>query len=188
MDYKNVNDYEVLYMIRENSEEARDLMYEKYLPIIKNITNKYYSYNKNLGADYDDYFQEALIGFQKAILSYNEDRNVLFYTYAPNVINKQLLNFIRSLKVEKHLALNSSIRNDEFLKNIRDKKAFRYIDKLNEDELVEIKNSFDYKYSVVFELRYNGFTYKEISILLDLPMNTIRSRIAKIKKTLQKRI
>ena len=32
MKYKNVNDYEVIYMIRENDEDSEKLMYEKYSP------------------------------------------------------------------------------------------------------------------------------------------------------------
>ena len=40
MNYKNINDYEVLYMIRENSDDARDLIFQKYSPIIKKIANK----------------------------------------------------------------------------------------------------------------------------------------------------
>ena len=34
MNYKNVNDYEVMYMIRENDEESVGLMYKKYMPLI----------------------------------------------------------------------------------------------------------------------------------------------------------
>ena len=47
MKYKNVNDYEVIYMIRENDEDAERLMYEKYRPLLYKYVNKYYSLVSN---------------------------------------------------------------------------------------------------------------------------------------------
>ncbi len=184
MNYKNVNDYEVLYMIRENSDDARDIMFEKYFPIIKKIASKFYLINKDLGADFDDYVQEGLIAFNRAILTYDEKKNVLFYTYAPNVINKHLLSFVRNLKVEKHTILSRSLHNEEILHNVKDYASFDYMDKSIEEEFVKLKYSLDYKFSTVFELRFNGFTYKEIACLLDIPVSTVQSRLAKIKKIL----
>jgi len=39
MNYKKINDYELLYMVRENDDYSKDLLYEKYLPIIKSLAN-----------------------------------------------------------------------------------------------------------------------------------------------------
>ena len=41
MNYKQ-NDYELIYMVRENDEVSQDLLYEKYLPIIKNLASEFY--------------------------------------------------------------------------------------------------------------------------------------------------
>ena len=40
MDYKNINDYEVLYRIEEKDDYAEDIMYKKYFPIIRGIASK----------------------------------------------------------------------------------------------------------------------------------------------------
>ena len=40
MDYKNINDYEQLYLIRENDDEAKDTVFHKYKPIIISIASK----------------------------------------------------------------------------------------------------------------------------------------------------
>ena len=39
--------------------------------------------------------------------------------------------------------------------------------------------------SCIFELRYNGFSYKEISELLDIPVSTIDGRLSKIRVKLK---
>ncbi len=186
MDYKNINDYEVLYMIRENSEDARDLIFEKYSPIIKSLASKYYLNNKDLGADYEDYHQEALIAFNRAVVTYDECRGTLFYTYAPAVINRHLVTFVRNLKMKKHHILNKSLRSNQVLNNFQEDTDI-FINKLLEKELVNFMNTLDFECSNIFELRYNGFSYREISILLDVPITTIQSRINKIRRTLRRK-
>ena len=57
MDYKNVNDYEMLYLIGEDKDESYDIMYQKYLPIIKKIASKYSSLVQQLGMEYQDLIQ-----------------------------------------------------------------------------------------------------------------------------------
>ena len=188
MNYKNINDYEILYMVKENSDDAsRNLIFEKYFPIMKNLAFKYYSANKDLGADYEDYIQESMIAFNRAIINYDEYYDTLFYTYAPAVINNHLRTFVRNLKVKKHQFLNSSVRSIQVLNNFQDCTNFLGDRKL-ETELIEFKNSLDFCCSNVFELRYNGFNYREISMLLDIPISTVQSRLSKIKRILHTKL
>ena len=39
MEYKSINDFEVLYMISENDENAYELMYKKYSPLAVSYTH-----------------------------------------------------------------------------------------------------------------------------------------------------
>lgn len=59
MDYKQVNDYEVISMIRENDDDARDIMYQKYLPVIRKGASKYFFDVKKHGVEFDDLVQEG---------------------------------------------------------------------------------------------------------------------------------
>ncbi len=185
MNYKNVNDYEVLYMIRESSEEAEDLLYQKYLPIIKHMAANYCLFNKDLGVDYDDYLQEAMISFSKAVSTYDENKNALFYTYATTVINKHLAHFIRHLKSSKNAPFINSLHDDGIIDNATDV-SFSYVDRFFAEDFCNLKNSFSIEVSPVFELRYNGFSYKEIAVLLDIPLHTVQVRLYKIRKEIRK--
>ncbi len=189
MEYKKVNDYEVIYMIRENGEEAKDLMFHKYQPLIQKIAAKYCDFAKKNGAELDDLVQEGMIALNRAIDYYQENCNVLFYTYASLCIERHLITYCRNLNSNKHQLLSQSLR-EEALEFVPDG------DYLPEDVLfmmeneklfVYYKNLFDFKYSNIFELRYNGFSYKEISLLLDIPISTIDGRLCKIRKILQER-
>lgn len=186
MDYKNVNDYEIIYMIRENDDDARNLIFNKYLPIVKSIANKYYVFFKQNGADYDDFVQEGLIALNKAMNTYDENCGSLFYTYASLCITRQIITYCRNLCSKKHYILNNSIRDEDIFLYVNNGDSVDdYLCELyKEEEFIEIKNLFPLKYSSVFELRYNGFCYKEISELLNISVSTVDSRLSKIRYTL----
>ena len=80
MKYENVNDYEVIYMIRENDEDAEKLMYEKYSPLLYKYVNKFYSLVSNR-ISYEDLVQETRIALNNSIKTLKEDSDLLFYTY-----------------------------------------------------------------------------------------------------------
>ncbi len=183
MDYKNFNDYEVVYMIRENDEDSRNLMFRKYFPVVRRYAFKFLDFAKNHGMELDDLIQEGMIALNHAIDYYSENSGVLFYTYATLCIQRHLITFCRNIGSNRHLILNQSV-SDEFISYRMENAYTEHFFSFEEDEFVFIKNLFDLKYSSVFELRYNGFSYREISELLDVPISTIDGRICKIKKVL----
>ena len=77
MKYSDYNDYELISLIQENVEEAKEILYEKYLPLIKKIVNKWYIQNENLGIDKNDLIQEGLVGLNKAIDHFKESRDMM---------------------------------------------------------------------------------------------------------------
>ena len=189
MNYKRINDYEVLYMVKENDEDARDLMLTKYMPIIRKVSSKYYELFKDNGADFDDFVQEGLIALNKAINSFDEKNDVLFYTYALTCINRHLITFCRNITSKKHMILNGSVREDESIINVLSEENIEkeFENRWYEAEFVDFKNSFDFIESGIFELRYNGFTYKEISQLLDISVRNIDSTLTRIRRILHKK-
>ena len=54
-------------------------------------------------------------------------------------------------------------------------------------DFVEYKNYFEFLDANIFELRLNGFTYKEICKLPDLTINVVESRLVKIRNVLRER-
>ena len=61
MDYKKYNDYELIYMVRENSTDSKDILREKYQPVLKSIAKEFYKSFKYYGYEYEDFLQEAEI-------------------------------------------------------------------------------------------------------------------------------
>ena len=77
MDYKKLNDYEVVYMVRENDDEAREIIFNKYIPLVRRIASNYLTLAKMARIEYEDLVQEGLIALNEAINKYNEYSGVL---------------------------------------------------------------------------------------------------------------
>lgn len=186
MDYKKLNDYEVVYMVRENDEEAREIIFNKYIPIVRRIASDHLALAKMARIEYEDLVQEGLIALNEAINKYNEHSGVLFYTFLCVCVERRILTYCRKMNSSKHYLLNTSL-DDEYIYSVSDNDVFEaYFNEINlERKFVSFKNLFDIVESNIFELRYNGFSYKEISKLLDIPVSTIDGKLCKIRRILK---
>lgn len=188
MDYKDVNDYELIYRIRENDDEdSVNVLVKKYEPLIARCASKYYVKAKYYGVELSDLIQEGRIAVMKALNSYDADNTTLFYTYVTVCINRHLITYCRNLSSNKHIALNCNV-GDECLDVFGDLRYepfsclnFSY----DEDAIKEKMYALDFIDSNIFELRYNGFSYKEIGELLGVSNSIVSRRLCKIRKTLQ---
>ena len=192
MKYKDYNDYELIYMVRENNEESKDLLFRKYAPIIGKISLNFYNNYKDYGYEYDDFYQEAMIAFDKAIMNYNDSKETLFYTFLVLCVKRSLLSYVRNItNTKKNINNNLLVEIDEckLIDNNSD------IDSIYQNvEVQEIIKGYIYNPSLliedtsILELRINGFTWNEISILLDLPKGSIYLKFNRIKKRLIRKL
>ena len=51
MNYSDINDYELLFMIQEQNQDALNIIYDKYYYMVRSIVKKYKSYGNMLGID-----------------------------------------------------------------------------------------------------------------------------------------
>ena len=168
MDYKDYNDYELLYMIKENNDEAIDIMIEKYEPIIKKLASSF-SYNYE-SVDMEDLIQEGRIAVYKSINTY-KDSKALFYTYVIVAIKNAMLNFCnKEFNKNKRVSSYYSFDDLDYCYGYE----YNYISSISDNDfyekLVNFRNNLSFSDSCIFELRYNDFSYKDIAILLDISL------------------
>lgn len=183
MEYR-INDNELVYMISEDYDLYFKIIFDKYKPIIVSLANDFYNTYKSLGVEFDDFFQEGLIGLNKAVETYNSNDS-MFYTYACICIKRNIISYCRKLNTNKYKLLNDSIAID-CIKSFSFNNDDIFLSDLYEYEFSYLKCLFDDFNALVFELKYNGFTHKEISNLLDISMSKVSSCICKIKLNLKK--
>ena len=108
MEYKDLNDFELVSYVADN-EEVTDFLFEKYRPLISSLAKKLYNANQNIGLDYNDLVQEGMVGFSTAINTYSEHKDTLFFTYAKKCIESKMISMIVSASRLKHQILNNSL-------------------------------------------------------------------------------
>ena len=100
---EEITDYELIYMIRQNDENAYRLLYERYLPLIwrkiYDFQKQYYEYLP----DISDTFHDSLMLFNTVIYSYRLDKEALFGTYLFNCLDYSLKNYRRYTESHERL-------------------------------------------------------------------------------------
>lgn len=184
------NDYELIYLIKEENEEAILIMMDKYEPLIRSIASYYAINYKRYKVEYDDLVQEGRIGLLQAIKNFDDKKEVLFYTFALLCIKCKMLNYLRSSQSIKNYPLLSSCSlDDKVIDTLSDKRS--NIDdiigeKEIEEKIINFKNSLDFDDSLIFELKFNGFSYKDISVFLDINIKRVDNRLLFIREKLKK--
>lgn len=190
MDYRNINDYELLYLVKDEDDHYKNLLFEKYYPVVSNLSYKYFYKYRTIIDDYDDLYQEGIIGFNYAIERFDFQKDVSFYSYAVLCIESKLRDYVRKLKRNKNLIVKSAVSlsleigEDIFLEDVLASDDITYnsiISKEQSDFFIQFKNLLSVNEALVFELRFNGFSYEEISKLLDVKRSNIYSYIRQIR-------
>lgn len=115
MDYKELNDNELVYLCCENSEEAYNTIINKYKPIILSTVKQYMKELNIVGSEINDFYQEGLIGLMTAINTYDETKDTTFYTYATKCVKNNMLSSVRKSFSKKSKILNDSYSLDKMI-------------------------------------------------------------------------
>lgn len=170
MVYQKYNDYELVYMVQEKDDFSYDVLFKKYLPIIKRIAFDYYKNFNHYGYDLDDFLQEGYLYFHKAAVSYDENKDSLFYTFVVLCLHRGFISFCRKMTSEsKNINSDYLIDCDSVPLAASSRVEDGYIFKEFINDIWKIVYEFPIEYACVFELRYNQFKYNEIGTLLDIP-------------------
>lgn len=165
------NDYELLYLIKDNNERALDIMMEKYKPLIWRVI-------LNLRIDpffHDDYFQEGLICLYRSIYLFNDRYNKTFTRFFELVWQRRAF----TLKNSDKLMYEHVDSYDSFAVNcfVLEEMVQEYKISLRYDKFNDIDKEI---YSMYFD---DNFSIDYIDKKLHIGKKKIYNSIEKIKKT-----
>ncbi len=199
MYYKDVNDYELLYMVQENSDESMEMMLDKYRPFIEQKIRKWLSIYAKLGLERDDVRQEIYFVFCSAIRSYDDQGGATFYTYICKVIDNHMSALVRAQASKANQLFTqavslSSLSSDHetFLQDLLEDPKARIEERLDESFLISIFQDFCYELpfeqAEIFELFLGGFDVPSIAELMEYPNSKVSHTLFRLRKRLKKRL
>lgn len=184
------DDYELVYLAQEGNEDAINIIYDKYKPIIVKKSKNAIVFVTHHGIEINDIMQEGYIGLEEAIRNFSQDSEATFYTFASLCIDRQLINFLRKINGNKDRVLNEAIMLDDSLEktltdnyNIEDnllgKDNNEQITKMLRDALTDFEKN-------VFDLRIRGYSFEEIAKKLNKDLKSIYNTLQRIKAKFKK--
>ncbi len=192
MDYRDYNDSELLSYIAENNEEANEIIFKKYEPLIVTISKRMYRYCKNAGLEITDLIQEGRLGLNIAINGYQNNKDVTFYTYARTCIERGIINYVVRAKRQKNKILNESLslelpdgeqyKLESLFADNSQNPEMQILEFEREQELINnVKETLTDFEQQVFELKLASFSYKEIAEILEKDLKAVDNALQRIR-------
>lgn len=183
----NYNDYELIYMIGED-EEAFSYMVKKYEPLFKKMAYSFAKKYEFKGIDPEDIVQQCRITLCNVLDKFDYNSDVLFYSYLLVCLKRSIGNYARSYIRKPDCYYYMENDNFESMSEF----AFDYDVYENYDNyeiemsIKEFSYSLDLLDSCVFLLRYNGFSYNDIAVLLEINRKKVDNILIKVRKKMEK--
>lgn len=199
MKYKDTSDGQLITMLHEASEDAKDVLFEKYKYIIDIEIKKYSKMARTLGYDVNDLYQDALVGFSDALVSYRDDKHAALPSFITLCVDRKLQVSIKKAGRLKNKLLNDSLS----LEHVYESYASPLMDLLSdnnendplenilkEEKLTELVNSITDSLSAaeyeVYSLMINGLKYDEIATLLNKSLKQVDNTIQRVRNKIKK--
>ena len=190
----NYNDYELISLAQEQNEDALEILYQKYQPMISKKSKKFYNLLKGKGIELCDLIQECYIALDYSIKTFNQDKDNMFYTYLNTCLDRQLIDQCRKNLNLKNKLLNESLpletnieeeNNNDLLNIIEDNTNNPERELFTLEDYLSLQNKIIDKLTpleeCVFLLKIQNFDYKEIANILDKDNKSIDNAIQRIK-------
>ena len=178
-------------------EKAENEILERYKGLVVKIARSYFI----LGGEMEDIVQEGMIGLYKALKGYDKKKKASFKTFATMCIKHQIQSAIKVANAKKNSPLSNSVSLQSFSENSDDEDFLpvslifqispdeKVINKENYQNLLEnIKKMLSDKEFQVLKYYLKGYTYKEISNILETSEKSIDNSLSRIKSKLKKLI
>ena len=193
--YKELNDYELVYLVSEGNEDAYDLIYKKYYPLIRKMASRYYSILGYVGLEKEDLIQSGLCGLLRAANCYSENIAAKFYTCALVYAQREMQRTIKDYTRLKHSFINNSVSFQQTVYS-DDEATYDevigegdienlYIDYVSQKKILDFKYEFKPLHAQIYELRLAGFSCGDIAKLLDIKYKTVDNSLGFIKNKLK---
>lgn len=199
MDYKDIDDGELLHMLHESSEDAKDILFEKYKYIIDIEIRKYTNVAKKLGYDLNDLYQDALVGFSDALISYRDDKNSALPSFITLCVDRRLLASVIKAGRKKNKLMSESLSLEytyssfasPLMDLLSDNSANDPLENILKEEnlqelITEIENSLSKSEYEVYSLMINGLKYDEIAELLNKNLKSVDNTIQRVRNKIKK--
>ncbi len=169
--YRPLNDYEIIAMIQEGSEDAFTLMVDKYSRFISKKINKF-----NLAYDYDDLYQEGILILHRSVVKFDPSFNKTFTRFFELNLERHFISYIKTAKHRKHLRVVHYGEIKENVHRVRENSVYYYA---HLEELKKTLTELEYRVYILREVR--NCSVSLIAEIIDVKTKTVYNSLHRAK-------
>lgn len=180
--YKELSDFELIKLIQQDDEQAFNILFTRYLPLIKTIVSKHI---ENL-SDFEDMLQEATISFYYATIFY-DFHSSSFKTYFSLCIERSILSSVKKSLAKKRIPKNMVINIDDSEIVSGDENPEHILITKEETDTIfnHINNKLsDFENAVLSSYLKTG-SYEETAMALSVERKSVDNALFRIRKKLE---
>lgn len=177
---------EAVRAARSGNTEAFERLFRIYRPRVYQIARQYFA----PGCGLEDLFQEATIGFFKAVRDFKEDRG-MFLHFVDLCVRRQLITYIKSVTRQKHRPLNYATSLDAPMFSDSEVSLIERIavpDNRPSHESLDVSEFLNALLARCSDLERDvlamytrGFSWKEMALELDVHLKAIDNAVWRFK-------
>lgn len=183
----------LIRLAQKGDIDAMEQLFSDYKTFVTMLARKFYL----VGGDTDDLVQEGMMAFYRAISTFDFDKNVTFKSYARTLVQRHLINIVKSANSNKYSPLNESynlngqgeLDTGETIVQLQSFEGNPENNVLSEENLKNIEekiNSLLSSYEKdIFNLYMQGYTYVDIAGKLGVTNKSVDNALNRIKNKLQ---
>lgn len=193
--YEKIKDEELLRLYKTDKDErAFDELMNRYKSMVRHQARQFFLN----GGDTDDLIQEGMIGLYKSVRDFDEDREVLFSSFAYMCVRRQILTAISKDNAAKNYPLNTSLSilnqtdsesgtvNSEDIGVLSDggvnDPESMLIEREEKSELLErLRSELSFFEKDVFDCYMDGMDLRAIAVKLNKDMKAIDNATQRIR-------
>ncbi len=191
-----LNEYELLYLARQNDEEAFKQLLELYTPMFYSLYKEVHRFGDTFTSE--DALQAGSIALNHAIYCYREDKDMAFHNFVRMCAKREMQSW------RKREMANTYFNNEPVLSldyELRDSNGLKYLDATivnsRKDDVSIVATSQciidsifklypkDTAEGKILSLRLQGYSYREISRILNISTKRVDNIYNRLKKKLR---
>ncbi len=178
--YNDLTDEELIIKVRQNDEDAFEVLFYRYLSLLKYIISKNYCAQ----GDFEDMLQDATISFYYAVQMF-DFHSASFSTFLTLCVERSLKSTIKKAAAKKRIPNDLIVSiEDETHPNIKAKSAEEefFVRETGQDFSEQLKNSLSDLELKVLNVFLETGSYDETATKLGLSRKSVDNALFRIRK------
>ncbi len=182
-EFVSMPDEELVNCYRQGMQDAFAELSVRYLFVIRSRCRDLYGH----GLEYDDLFQEGLLGLHSAVCSYQPEKGALFRTYAGVCIRHRLVSAVRRASSDR--CLQDTVSLEEGAQDVPDPETEPESLLIAKEEAAELRRVVDRSLSKgekqVLRLYLKGYSYDRIACELQVSRKYCDNAMQRVRRKLR---